>query len=223
MRLLGTGKVLRAALADLAELPADARERGIAMPLLVHFQLAASESPASKEADVSAEIRAWFEDYERKQRSQSLQEGQNAGERRLMLRLLRARFGELPPAAIARVEAADSAALERWGERMFDAVTLDEVLDDAASAALCASELSAEPLLALQHGDRAASTLVLSLAGSLPLLVPRRLGAMRLLSSRCRLHRAYSRRGSGLRARRPRLRTSCPPTSQALNGRLSEH
>jgi hypothetical protein len=138
LRLLGKGKVLRAALADLAKLPADARERGIAMPLLVHFQLAASESPASKEDDVSAEIRAWFEEYERKQRiqilqegrSQILQEGQNEGARRLMLRLLRARFGELPAAAVARVEAADTAALERWGERMFDAVTLDEVLDD---------------------------------------------------------------------------------------------
>ena len=142
LRLLGKGRLLRAALADLAELPTDARERGIAMPLLVHFQLAASESPASEEDDVSAEIRAWFEDYERKLRSQSLQEGRsqglsqglregrNEGERSLLLRLLRARFGELPPAAIARVEAADSAELERWGERMFDAVTLDEVLDD---------------------------------------------------------------------------------------------
>jgi hypothetical protein len=136
LRLLGKGKQLQAALADLAELPEDARERGIVMPLLVHFQLAASESPPAEEDDVSAEIRAWFEDYQRKLRSQILQEGRsqilqegrNEGERSLLLRLLRARFGELPAAAIARVEAAEPAELERWGERMFDAATLDEVL-----------------------------------------------------------------------------------------------
>jgi len=158
LRLLGKGKLLRAALADLAELPEDAWERGVAMPLLVHFQLVASESPPTEEDDVSAEIQAWFKDYERKLRSQSIQEGRSQGiqegrsqgiqegrsqgiqegrnegiqegGRSLLLRMLRARFGELPAAAIARVEAADSAELERWGERLFDAATLDEVLDE---------------------------------------------------------------------------------------------
>lgn len=52
------------------------------------------------------------------------------GERALLLRQLRARFGELPPNAVARVEGADIAALERWGERVLSAETLADVLDE---------------------------------------------------------------------------------------------
>ena len=74
---------------------------------------------------MSAEIRAWFEDYQRKLLSKGIAEG----ERSLLQRQLRARSGELPAAAIARIQAADSADLERWGERILGARTLDEVLD----------------------------------------------------------------------------------------------
>jgi hypothetical protein len=69
---------------------------------------------------VSAEIRAWYEIHQQKLREE--------GERRVILRQLRARFGELPAAAVARVEAADVAELERWAERVFAAKTLDQVL-----------------------------------------------------------------------------------------------
>jgi hypothetical protein len=65
----------------------------------------------------------------REDRSEELEEGRKAGERGLLLRLLRARFGELPPAAVARVEAAEMAELERWGERLLGARTLPDVLD----------------------------------------------------------------------------------------------
>lgn len=50
------------------------------------------------------------------------------GERRLLLKLLRVRFGDLPQAALARVEEAELAQIERWGERVLTATTLDEVL-----------------------------------------------------------------------------------------------
>jgi hypothetical protein len=54
-------------------------------------------------------------------------DGQRQGERRLLLRQLRARFGELPPAIVARVEAAEPEVLEAWGERVLTAQSLDEV------------------------------------------------------------------------------------------------
>ena len=50
------------------------------------------------------------------------------GERALLLRQMRARFGELPAAAVARVEGADVAQVEQWGERVLTAATLAEVL-----------------------------------------------------------------------------------------------
>jgi hypothetical protein len=131
LRLLGKGRRFSEALADLAALPGDAWERRLAMPLLVHFQLDSHEHAMNEEDDVSsAEIRAWFEDYQRKVRDEGVAEGRKAGERSLLLRLLRTRFGELPPAAVARIEAAEMADLERWSERLFGARTLADVLDE---------------------------------------------------------------------------------------------
>jgi hypothetical protein len=63
-------------------------------------------------------------------REQGREQGRAEGERALLLRLLRARFGDLPPAALARVEGADIALLEQWGERVLTARTLAEVLDE---------------------------------------------------------------------------------------------
>ncbi|WP_437292655.1 DUF4351 domain-containing protein [Sorangium sp. So ce426] len=152
--------ILREALADLAAMPEDSWERSVATPRLVHFQLGLDEQATSEEDDVSAEIRAWFEDYQQKLRNEGRDEGLKEGRdeglkegrdeglkegrdeglkegrdeglkeggRNLLLRQLRARFGELPAAVVARIDAADLAELERWGERVLGARTLDEVL-----------------------------------------------------------------------------------------------
>jgi hypothetical protein len=50
------------------------------------------------------------------------------GERRLFLRQLTARFGALPKSIIALVNAADTARIELWGERILTAKSLNEVL-----------------------------------------------------------------------------------------------
>ena len=78
----------------------------------------------------SAEIRAWFEQYQQKLRTEARDEGLNEGERRLLLRQLRARFGELPAAVVDRVEEAGVDEIERWGERVLGAQSLGEVLDE---------------------------------------------------------------------------------------------
>jgi hypothetical protein len=138
LRLLGARRLLHEALADLAALPDDAWEKTLATPLLVHFQLGAGDHARDPEDDMSAEIQAWFEDYKQKLRTEAnaegmqegIQEGIKEGQRNLLLRLLHARFGELPRAAVARIEVADIADLERWGVRVLGARTLDEVLDD---------------------------------------------------------------------------------------------
>jgi hypothetical protein len=54
-------------------------------------------------------------------------EGAHKGERRLLLELLRTRFGELPPATVARVEAAEPETLEAWAVRLLTVQRLDEV------------------------------------------------------------------------------------------------
>jgi hypothetical protein len=54
-------------------------------------------------------------------------QGQRDGEQRLLLKMLRVRFGELP-AVVARIEAAQVADIEVWGERAVTASRLDDVL-----------------------------------------------------------------------------------------------
>ena len=57
------------------------------------------------------------------------QEGHQAGEATLLARLLRKRFGDIPASILARLGTAEAAQLERWGERLFDAMTLTEVFE----------------------------------------------------------------------------------------------
>ena len=55
-------------------------------------------------------------------------EAERRGERRVLLKLLRQRFGELPSAVVARIEAAEVPELEAWIERIIPASRLEDVL-----------------------------------------------------------------------------------------------
>jgi hypothetical protein len=65
-------------------------------------------------------------------RVEGLAEGENKGllrgRRELLLELLRTRFGEVPEAAAARVNAADVGQLDLWAKRLLSAPTLADVL-----------------------------------------------------------------------------------------------
>jgi hypothetical protein len=128
LRLLSKGRIYDDALADLAALPEDAWERGVAMPILVCLR------PETKEASGvnNVEIREWFEGVQAQKRDEGRKEGRDEGRKEgeltVLLRLLRARFGELSASAMARIEAADVEDLERWADRLLNARTLDEVL-----------------------------------------------------------------------------------------------
>ncbi len=54
--------------------------------------------------------------------------GLQQGQRALLRRQLQARFGELPEAAVARLQAASIAQIEAWAVRIFGATTIDEAL-----------------------------------------------------------------------------------------------
>lgn len=62
---------------------------------------------------------------------QLIEQGEHKGQRKLLLRLLRARFGDLSDAAIAQVNAADAGQLDLWAERVLSAPTLADVLRGA--------------------------------------------------------------------------------------------
>ena len=64
-------------------------------------------------------------------RQQGREEGAQRKARELLVKLLERRFGPLPEAALARVDAADTAELDLWVERVLTAATLAEVLGEA--------------------------------------------------------------------------------------------
>ncbi len=62
---------------------------------------------------------------------QGLSQGIERGERTLLLRQLRRRFGLLPPEADERIARASARDLESWAENVLDADTLDQVFDSS--------------------------------------------------------------------------------------------
>ena len=58
-------------------------------------------------------------------------EGRKEGLQKMLLKQLRVRFGAVPEAAVARVNAAEPAELELWVERVITAPSLAEVLGGA--------------------------------------------------------------------------------------------
>jgi hypothetical protein len=83
---------------------------------------ALGEEGKAEMASVADQLR---EEGERK----GLARGVVEGRRELVLKLLRARFGELPEVAVARVNAADVVQLDLWAERVLSASTLADVLE----------------------------------------------------------------------------------------------
>jgi hypothetical protein len=56
------------------------------------------------------------------------QEGEQKGQRSLLLRQMARKFGDLAPAQRRRVQRADSETLLRWSEQVLFAATADEAL-----------------------------------------------------------------------------------------------
>jgi hypothetical protein len=75
----------------------------------------------------------WFETEVDKARREGERQGEREGARTVILKLLRLRFGELPAAAVARVEAAEVPELEAWLERILTASRLEDVIGATAS------------------------------------------------------------------------------------------
>lgn len=59
--------------------------------------------------------------------------GELKGERKVLLKQLRRRFGDVPAGVVARIEAAEVADLEIWADRFVTASRLEEVLGAASS------------------------------------------------------------------------------------------
>jgi Putative transposase, YhgA-like len=84
--------------------------------------------PDDRGAEVEEAVMNWFEREMDRGRREGEHNGQRNAERRVLLKQLRLRFGELPAAAVARIEAADVPDLDVWTERFVTASRLEDVL-----------------------------------------------------------------------------------------------
>ncbi len=107
--------------------PRDAWEKGVAT-LLIHFRLVRGAPAKGEEDEVSAEIQAWFENFQQKLRGEGLAEGRTKEAARAVLTALRVRGIGLPDDVRERILAEnDPECLERWHERAIIAASLDDV------------------------------------------------------------------------------------------------
>ena len=67
--------------------------------------------------------------FSQRVRAEGIQEGIQQGERAVLERLLRRRFGPLSTDLLEKLEQASIVELETWAERVLDAGTLEEVLE----------------------------------------------------------------------------------------------
>ena len=70
---------------------------------------------------------AWAREYEQKGLEKGLEKGIVQGEALLLQRQLARRFGPLPSDVVAQLGTATTEQLERWGDRVLDAASLEDV------------------------------------------------------------------------------------------------
>ena len=141
VRIMAAGPLLPGAVADLAELPEDAIERGLVEGNLVDLDrmLGAkpSRTPEEEEFIVTMqstwkEARALGRDEGRDEgRALGRDEGRAEGEARALLTVLRSRGISVPDSAREHILAEkDPARVEQWIEKAIVAASLADVLDD---------------------------------------------------------------------------------------------
>jgi len=146
LRLLGAGSVLTQAIGELQALPADAPERTLALPVLLGLRLAVPTDPAmqtSHDQEFLMNTQDIVETWRREAVQegvkqgvkqgveQGVKQGVERGERKLLLRLLRRRFGaQVDGETERRLEAASTEQIEVWAERVLSVATLPELLAD---------------------------------------------------------------------------------------------
>jgi Putative transposase, YhgA-like len=91
--------------------------------------------PGDRAPEVEEAVMNWFDEQMDRGRKEARREGEREGlckgQRGLLLKQLRVRFGEVPAGILARVDAADSAQLDVWAERFVTASSLDDVFGAA--------------------------------------------------------------------------------------------
>ncbi len=75
--------------------------------------------------------KSYAEEGRKEGRKEGIKEGLKEGLQKLLLKQLTLQFGHLAEDVVQRVRQAGDEQLERWGERVLTAATLDDVFDES--------------------------------------------------------------------------------------------
>ena len=136
VRLMGAGTTLERAITDVQDLPMDAPERRLALPVLVQLRFEIPADPA-KQTKIdreflmtTKEVDKYLRDLQQKGREEGRQEGRDEGFAQAVLAAYRARLGAPPAALMAAVERAGGHAEL---QRLLEIVTTLSAEDVAAA------------------------------------------------------------------------------------------
>ncbi|MEP7123608.1 MAG: hypothetical protein ABJE95_21950 [Byssovorax sp.] len=118
LRLMGAGRTLQRAIAELRALPTNAPESAIVLPVLLRYRLDVPADLAKRTSDDEEFLMSTHEIVEawkREQRQAGITEGRQEGRQEALLDLCEARFGGLTEDLAAVVRAThDDATLREW-------------------------------------------------------------------------------------------------------------
>jgi hypothetical protein len=122
VRLLGAGSVLKQAIAELKELQAESPERTLALPILLRLRLTVPSDPAKQTTDdqeflmdTQDIVDTWRREAIQEGVKQGVKQGLQQGVAHSLVEVYEARFGTMPAALRAVVEAThDESTLVAW-------------------------------------------------------------------------------------------------------------
>ncbi len=126
LRLMGAGRTLQRAIADLKALPTEAPENAVALPVLLRYRLEVPADPAKRTSDDEEFLMSTYEIVEAWKREQR-QEGRHEGRQEAVLELYEDRFGALQEDLAAIVRATHDDAILRDWLKLTGTGTADEI------------------------------------------------------------------------------------------------
>jgi hypothetical protein len=134
VRLLGAGAVLKQAIAELKQLPAEAPERTLALPILLRLRLTVPSDPAKQTTDdqeflmdTQDIVETWRREAVEEGIEQGRKQGLKQGVAHSLVEVYEARFGAMPEDLRAVVEdTADEPTLVAW-LRLAGTRSVDEI------------------------------------------------------------------------------------------------
>lgn len=118
LRILGRGTVQKQAIDELAALPGNHPFREVTLELLYSLQqnLRINQNPEADDRELIMRLAPLYQE----DKARAIQEGEQRGEQRLVLRQLNRRFGEIDSALIERIQGLSIEQLESLAEALLD-------------------------------------------------------------------------------------------------------